>query len=355
MQDFALDLLPSRVVFGVGTRAKALAEVDRLGHRSALVLSTPEQAGLAEEISRNLGAASVGIFSNATMHTPVAISEAAVARARALNADVVVGVGGGSTVGLAKAIALRTGLDQIVLPTTYAGSEMTPIVGETVDNLKTTRRSPDILPEVVIYDVELTLSLPPRLSATSGLNAIAHAVEALYAQDWNPIHALMAEEAVDVLGRALPQILRDPTDIAARSDALYGAWLCGSCLGAVGMALHHKLCHTLGGTFNLPHSETHSVVLPYALAYNAAAAPRAAAAVARALGTQDAIVGLYDLGRRLGAPASLRELGMPESGIERAADLAVSNPYWNPRPIERGAIRQLLARAWAGDPPEREN
>ena len=352
MQNFAVDFLPSRVVFGVGTRAKVSEEVDRLGHRRALVLSTPEQAGLAEEIAGNLGALSVGIFSNATMHTPIAVSEAAVAKARALNADVVVGVGGGSAIGLAKAIAVRTGFDQIVLPTTYAGSEMTPIVGETVNDVKTTRRSPDILPEVVIYDVELTLTLPPRLSATSGLNAIAHAVEALYAQDWNPIHALMAEEAVRVLARALPQILHDPVDIAARTDALYGAWLCGSCLGAVGMALHHKLCHTLGGTFNLPHSETHSVILPHAFAYNAVAAPRATEAVARALETRNAISGLYDLSRRLGAPASLRELGMPESGIEQAADLAVSNPYWNPRPIERSAIRQLLARAWAGYSPE---
>jgi alcohol dehydrogenase class IV len=182
-------------------------------------------------------------------------------------------VGGGSTTGLGKAIALATGLDQIVVPTTYAGSEMTPILGQTERGVKTTQRSPAILPEVVIYDVDLTLTLPPALTATSGLNAIAHAVEALYAQDRNPIVSLMAEEGIAALARSLPVLVDAASDLAARSDALYGAWLCGACLGAVGMALHHKLCHTLGGSFDLPHAETHAVVLPHAVAYNSAAAP----------------------------------------------------------------------------------
>jgi alcohol dehydrogenase class IV len=288
------------------------------------------------------------------MHTPVEVTARAVERVRALGADCTVAVGGGSTTGLGKAIALATGLDQIVVPTTYAGSEMTPILGQTERGVKTTQRSPAILPEIVIYDVDLTLTLPPALTATSGLNAIAHAVEALYAQDRNPIVSLMAEEGIAALARSLPVLTDAASDLAARSDALYGAWLCGACLGVVGMALHHKLCHTLGGSFDLPHAETHAVVLPHAVAYNSAAAPAAMSRIARALGSGDAARGLYDLAGRLGAPRALRELGMSEEGIERAADLAVQNPYWNPRPVERDAVRDLLARAWSGAPPHAE-
>ena len=204
---------------------------------------------------------------------------------------------------------------------------------------------------MIVYDVALALTLPPGLSATSGINAIAHAVEGLYTQDANPMVSLMAEEGIRALGSALPRVVRDPGDVEARSDALYGAWLCGVVLGSVGMALHHKLCHTLGGTFDLPHAETHTVVLPHAAAYNAAAAPEAMARVARALGVKDAPQGLYDLAKGLGAPVALKDLGMPESGLDRAADLAVANPYWNPRPIERSAIRALLDDAFHGRRP----
>ena len=186
------------------------------------------------------------------MHTPVDATEKALAVVRERAADALVAVGGGSTTGLGKAIALRTDLPQIVLPTTYAGSEMTPILGETSGGAKTTQRSPKVLPEVVIYDVDLTLGLPPAVSATSGMNAIAHAVEALYAKDRNPVISMMAEEGISALARSLPRISADPHDREARSGALYGAWLCGTCLGAVGMALHHKLCHVLGGMFDLP-------------------------------------------------------------------------------------------------------
>ncbi len=237
------------------------------------------------------------------------------------------------------------------MPTSYAGSEMTSILGETRDGLKTTQSSPKILPETVIYDVDLTMTMPPSLSATSGLNAIAHAVEALYARDRNPIISLMAQEGIRSLARALPRIKTDANDIDARSGALYGAWLCGTCLGAVGMALHHKLCHTLGGTFNLPHAETHAVILPHAVAYNAPAVPQAMSEIAQALGADDAALGLFHLAGELGVRRSLREIGMREDDIDRAADLAVANPYWNPRPVEHGGLRRLIARAWAGASP----
>jgi maleylacetate reductase len=343
--------LPARVVFGTGTLAQVRAEVERLAMTRALVLTTPPQADHGRAVVDLLGDRAAGVFSGAVMHTPVDVTQAALAVVRERTADGVVAIGGGSTIGLGKAIAVRTGLPQVAIPTTYAGSEMTPILGETEHGTKTTRRSLDILPETVIYDVELTLGLPVRLSGTSGINAIAHAVEALYARDENPITSLLAEQAIAALARALPAIAADPGDRSARRDALYGAWLSGVCLGAVGMALHHKLCHVLGGTFDLPHSETHTVVLPHAVAYNAPAAPGAMARLTRALGAQHAAAGLYDLAGAVGAPRSLAELGMPGDGLDRAADLAVANPYWNPRPLERSAIRALLERAYTGAAP----
>jgi alcohol dehydrogenase class IV len=203
----------------------------------------------------------------------------------------------------------------------------------------------------VIYDVELTHSLPKGLSITSGLNAMAHAVEGLYAKDGNPVLSLIAEEGIRALGRALPVIARSPRDAGARSDALYGAWLCGMVLGSSSVAIHHKLCHVLGGTFDLPHAETHAIILPHAIAYNAPAAPEAIGRAARALGVEAAAPGLFDLAKAAGSPTALRDIGMPESGLDRAADLAVSDPYWNPRPIERKAIRALLDDAWNGRRP----
>lgn len=351
MRGFAYTALPGRVVFGSGTRERLPDEVRALGATRALVLSTRGRAETAEALLQSLGPLGAGTFAGATMHTPVEVTEEAVAHARALGADCLVSVGGGSTVGLGKAIALRTGLPQVAIPTTYAGSEATPILGETRDGEKTTRRTPKVLPEVVLYDVDLTLTLPVDISATSGVNAMAHAVEALYARDRNPVTSLMAGEAVRVLSRGLLRIVRDPRNPEARSDALYGAWLSGISLGTVGMALHHKLAHVLGGTFGLPHAETHAVLLPHTAAYNAPSAAEAMTRVAAALGGEDAPAELYELNRRLGVPRALRDLGMPEEGIEGAADLALRNAYWNPRPLVREELRDLIARAWAGERP----
>ncbi|SIO34929.1 maleylacetate reductase [Bradyrhizobium erythrophlei] len=351
MQGFTYQTAPMRVIFGAGTLSQLPGELARLGISRALVLATPNRAPQASHIAAMLGDRAAGVFAEAAMHTPVDVTDRAMARVRELKVDGIVAIGGGSTTGLGKAIALRTDLPQIVVPTSYAGSEMTPILGETRDGLKTTQSSPKILPETVIYDVDLTMTMPPQLAATSGLNAIAHAVEALYARDRNPIISLMAQEGIRNLARALPKIKNDASDIEARSEALYGAWLCGSCLGAVGMALHHKLCHTLGGTFNLPHAETHAVILPHAVAYNASAEPQAMTEIARALGADDAAGGLFELAGKLGIRRSLGEIGMRVQDIDLAADLAVKNPYWNPRPIERDAIRELITRAFAGMAP----
>jgi maleylacetate reductase len=300
-----------------------------------------------------MGAQAVGIFDRAVMHVPIETAREARVMARQVGADCAIAIGGGSTIGLGKAIALEAGLPILAIPTTYAGSEMTPIYGITESGLKRTGRDARVLPKTVIYDPELTLSLPAALSVTSGINAIAHAAEGLYAQDANPIMSLLAEEGIGALAQALPGIVADPHDMEARSKALYGAWLCGAVLGNVGMSLHHKLCHTLGGSYNLPHAQTHTIVLPHALAYNASAAPDAMARIARALGTADAARGMYELARSLGAPVALKDIGMPEAELGRCAAIASRNAYWNPRPIEEGAIRNLLEDAFHGTEPGR--
>jgi alcohol dehydrogenase class IV len=352
MRPFVYTANPARVIFGSGTLSKLPDEVNHLGLSNPMVLSTPEQTSHAARVEALLVAAGIqcaGQFNNATMHTPHNVTEDALAIVEERNVDGLIAIGGGSTIGLGKALALRTDLPQIVIPTTYAGSEMTPILGQTENGLKTTLNSPTVLPEVVIYDVDLTLSLPQHLSATSGVNAIAHAVEALYAQNGNPVIDLIAADGVRALASALPRIAINSHDAEARSDALYGAWLCGTCLGLVGMSVHHKLCHVLGGMFNLPHADTHTIVLPHALAYNAPRVPEAMAKLARALECDDAIQGLNVLLGKLGVKKGLKDLGMPQNGIDKAADLAVRNPYWNPRPIEREGIRELIRRAWAGE------
>ena len=285
------------------------------------------------------------------MHVPIETEAAARDAAVRLGADSCVAVGGGSTIGLAKAIALAHGLPIIAVPTTYAGSEMTPFWGLTEDGVKKTGRDPRVLPRVVIYDPTLTVGLPVAVSAASGMNAIAHCVEALYAENANPITSLMAEEGIRALARSLPRVVAAPADLDARGDALYGAWLAGTALGAVGMALHQKLCHTLGGSFNLPHAETHTIVLPHAAAYNRAAAAEAMARVAGALGAGDAPTGLYDLGVGLGAKLALRDLGLTQADLDRAADIATGNPYYNPRPVTREAVRALLDDAFHGRRP----
>jgi alcohol dehydrogenase class IV len=330
------------VVFGRGRFAEAAAEAKRLGIKRPLVITTRHQAGSVSALVRETGG--VG-FANAAMHTPVTVTQDAMDVVKTEGCDGTIALGGGSSTGLGKAIAFRTDLPQLVIPTSYAGSEMTNILGETADGAKVTKRDPKIQPETVIYDPDLLATLPDTFAATSGMNAIAHAVEGLYAVDGNPVVSLMAEEGIRALTTALPKGKQ------GHDEALYGAWLCGAVLGSVAMALHHKLCHVLGGSFDLPHAETHTVILPHATAYNANGSRDAMARITRALATGGAASGLFDLAQRLGAPLTLKELGMPEEGLDKAADMAVAAPYPNPTPLERNALRQLLQNAYDGRRP----
>ncbi|BGO94667.1 hypothetical protein NBRC10512_004903 [Rhodotorula toruloides] len=361
MQPFVYNALPARVIFGWGTVSKVAEEVKRLGCSRALVLTTPHQVEAGEKVKADLGDLAVGIYTNATMHTPIHVTQEALSKAKELNVDCCVSVGGGSTIGLGKALALHSPdaakIKNIVIPTTYAGSEATPIIGQTENDkdgkpLKTTQKTMKVLPEVIIYDVDLTLTLPPQMTVTSGLNAIAHAVEALWAVEANPIISNLAIQGIEAIGRSLPLIKADSQSKDGRADALFGAWACGTCLGAVGMSLHHKLCHTLGGSFGMPHAETHTVILPHAVAYNAPYAQDAVSRVAKALGVSNAAQGLYDLAKDNGAPYSLKALGFKEEDLEKAADIAAKAPYPNPAPLEKAKLLQLLTNAYHGTRPE---
>jgi maleylacetate reductase len=351
MREFIHTGHAGRTVFGAGTLRRLPDEVRLLGGSRALVLSTPGRAALAERAYEELGALAAGRFSEAAMHTPVEVTERALEVLREVGADCLVSAGGGSATGLSKALATRTGLPQLAIPTTYAGSEVTPVLGETADGVKKIRSAPGIQPQTVLYDVDLTLSLPVAISVSSGINALAHAVEALYSSGAEPVSDALAVEAIGLLGRALPSIVHDPADRVARAEALRGAWLAGLCLAAVPMGLHHKLCHTLGGSFGLPHAETHAVVLPHAMAYNAPAAPDAMHRVARALDVPDAPAGVYDLVVALGGPVSLAGLGLREEDLDRATELATAAPYPNPRELTAPGMRALLAEALAGTRP----
>jgi maleylacetate reductase len=347
MKAFTYVSFPSRVVFGAGSVARLPQEVEKLGARRALVLSTPGRAADVKRIAATLGERFAGLYDKAVRHVPIEVAEDARRAAQAANADCCVAVGGGSTIGLGKAIALTTGMPVLAVPTTYSGSEMTWVQGFTEGGRKRTQVDPKMLPKTVIYDPELTLGLPAATSAASGMNAIAHCVEALYAKEANPIVSLMAAEGIRALAAALPVIVRNPRDMEARGEALYGAWLAGMSLNA-GIALHHKLCHTLGGTWNLPHAETHSIILPHAVRYNRDAAPEAMARIARALGAEDAAGGLYDLEVILGLKMKLADLGVPEGDLERAATIALEAPYPNPAPVTFEGVLALLRNAHAG-------
>jgi maleylacetate reductase len=352
MRAFTYEALPGRVVFGVGSIERAPAEVERLGHKRVLLVYDPSSKQVAKDLAVRLRGAVAGEFTDIRQHTPIAAVEAARRAAKEAAADCVLTIGGGSTTGFAKGIALEQDLDSIAIPTTYAGSEMTPIFGITSDGQKRTGRDLRVLPKTVIYDPALTVSLPASVTAASGMNALAHCIEALYAEEENPITSLIAEEGIRALARGIPASVREPGNLQARSDALYGAYLAGAALAVVGMALHHRICHVLGGTFGLPHAETNAVILPHAVGFNQPAAPEAMARAARALGVEDAPDGLFDFALKVSAPTSLRSLGIRHEDLAEAARLIADGAHWNPRPVNAAQIAELLEEAFQGRRPQ---
>jgi len=353
MGPFVFEAPANRVVFAAGAVAQLADEVDRLGAKRALVLVTPGHEADGRRICDLLAARACGVVATARVHVPSEIAAGAIASARELRADCTIGYGGGSTIGLGKAIALELGVPQLAVPTTYSGSEMTAVWGTTANGVKRTGRDPRVLPRTVIYDPQLTLGLPARVTGASGLNALAHAAEALYAPNASPITTLLGEEAIRALAAALPRAVRDGGHLAARTDALYGAYLAGYVLGTTAMGLHHQVCHALGGAFDLPHAELHALALPHVLRFNASAAPDALAQIARALGAADAPAHLRALIAELGLPVSLAELGVPHAGLAAVAAYVARQPYPNPRPIDEASVLRMFESMFTGELPER--
>jgi len=352
MHPFDFKMLPWNVVFGAGSLASLPARMDELGLERALVLSTPEQRGDAERVARLLGARAAGLFSAARMHVPVEVARAAEETARACDAACTVAIGGGSTTGLGKALALHADLPLVAIPTTYAGSEMTNIWGLTEDGRKRTGRSLAVLPRLTIYDAQLSLGLPPAIAGPSALNALAQAIVNAYDRRTNPVLMNIALEAIAAIAQALPTVMAAPRDLEARERLLFGAALAGATLGAGVTSLHHRLCHTLGGSCNTPHAETHAVLLPYTMAFNAPAVPDLMARIAAALGCADAAAGIHDFSTRLGLPTSLTMLGIGADDLPRIAALATESAVVNPREVTREGVLELLHKAWRGARPE---
>jgi maleylacetate reductase len=363
---FVHTFLPGRVVFGAGTLDQVAGEVELLGVRRVLVVATRSARDAADVVEVELGDRFAGRIDGVAQHVPTEVAEAARDKAREIGADGIVAIGGGSAIGLAKAVALTSrtagevtaglptgrpagGLVIVAVPTTYAGSEMTPVWGETAGGSKTTGTDLRVLPRTVVYDPVLSQHLPKKVTAASVANAIAHCVEAVWTPKADPITETTAVEGLRALSAGLRQVLDDPTDLDARSNLLYGACLGGSALATAGTGLHHKLCHLLGGTYNLPHAETHAAVLPQVAHVNAPAVPRAKARLEEALQTEELAGGLYDLFTAAGVPTSLRELGLSREQAREAA--RAFQPTANPVPVTEELVEEILARAWAGTRP----
>jgi maleylacetate reductase len=290
----------------------------------------------------------VGTLPLATEHVPLPTVKLALEEVDRLGADALLALGGGSAIGLGKAVAAERSLRLLVVPTTYSGSEMTSIYGVTDANEKRTARAERVRPALVLYDAMLTTALPAATSITSAWNAMAHCVEALWWPDADPLALLAAEHGMRALVSAVPVIASDPQQLAAREQALLGAYLGGIALSDTGTALQHKLAHLLGGAFGLPHASTHAVLLPHVVRYNAPTAPQAAACIADVLGERDPAVGLHALALHVGAPTRLDALGFQLADVDSAVDKLLAAPFANPRPLERAGLRELLRAACDG-------
>jgi alcohol dehydrogenase class IV len=335
----------TRVLIGPGALQRVPAEVGRIDAQRVLLVATPSAAAAADTLAAALGGRLGARFDDPKVHTPVEVTERALAVVAEHRVDAVVALGGGSAVGLGKALSARTGIPQVAVPTTYAGSEVTPVLGETRGRVKTTRRDPALAPGTVVYDPELTLSMPRGLTLTSALNALAHAVEALWAPDRTPVSDALGTEASREIVAALPEVLADLGDLPARSRVQAGAWLAGTCLAQTRMGLHHQLAHALGGSFDLPHAQLHAMLLPHVMGFNLPAAPAAARRLERALGPDPARV-VRALAEAHEGARRLRDLGVPRSALADVAARVVETPYPNPRPLDLGSVTELLERAW---------
>lgn len=349
--EFEFEALPWQIIFGNGALKRLPSELDKHGLSRALVLSTLEQRHHADIVADLIEQRCAGIFDQAVMHVPIETVSAAQAVAKSLDVDCTVSIGGGSTTGLGKALALKSDLPNIAIPTTYAGSEMTNVWGITQDARKTTGRDHKVLPTFTIYDPELTLQLPAFISGPSGINAMAQAVVNATSPRPNPIISALALDGIRALATSLPTVVKQPNNLDARNQALYGACLCGAALGAGITSLHHRLCHTLGGSFNTSHADTHAILLAYSVEYNQAAVPTGTQRVAEALGVKDAARGIFDLLHKVSDKTNLQQLGLKEGDLDNAADIATEKACNNAVEVTRDKVRELFFNAYHGNGP----
>lgn len=343
--------VPSKIIFGENSALTLCEEADELGVKRIMIACTEAMVARIPTVLEKLGDKCVGIFDGAEPHCPEPVAMAALKKFQELNADVIVAIGGGSTIGIGKAITLRTGAPLIVVATTPCGSESTPIHGMLIGNHKKTGRDPKVIARTSIYDPVLTTSMSAHHTGTIGMNSLAHCVEALYAKVRSPISDLMATEGIEALTTGIPASIKTPSDLEARSQVLYGGMLSGHCVTLAGIAIHHKLCHVLGGHHGIPHGESNSVVLPYAVAYNESAAPDAMQKIMTAMNTESASGGIFDFATTIGVPKSLKELGMDEKDLDIAAKETVERTTYNPKPVDVKSVRKMLQQAYEGVRP----
>jgi len=343
---FSYDTHEVRVVFGAGSLARLPAELDRRGFGKVMLLMTPGRAAQRAGLESLLGDRLTGVYAGARLHVPVEVVADAMAAFERFQPQSLLAFGGGSAVGLGKALAFETKVPLAAIATTYSGSEMTAVWGNSDGKMKRTFRNVEVAPQLVLYDPELTYDLSPAVSAASGMNAIAHCVEAEYAPERGPVTSWFALGGWKQLAENLPAVVSNTAAADARSNALFGAHLAGRALDMTSMGLEHKLAHVMGGRFGLNHSEAHAALVPWVTAWNAPSAPDAMQRMADALGVQDAPQALIDLSRRIGI-RSLAELGFTAGGIPEAAELIMAMKFPNPRPVDAEGVRWILERALA--------
>jgi maleylacetate reductase len=348
--DFGFLVAAPRSEFEAGARRTTGKELDQLGASRVMVVATPTQAGLAAEIARLIGDRAAIVYPGAQPHAPTNVTEAALTAVSSVQADSLVAIGGGTAIGLSKAIAFRTGLPQLIIPTTFSGSEMTSVLLETERGVRLARNDAKILARMVIFDPDLVLALPGSVAGPSAMNALANAIEAMCASD-SEEKAGMLDFALQALAAALPRVAAEPPDVEASTAALYGSTLAGVC-GSTGTAVHHKICDSLVGAFDLNHADVHSVMLPYTAAFERGRSPEAMQRVARALGGEDAPTLIYDLMLRVANQISLKAMGLTRAALEKAADLAVENPSFNLTQATREGVLRMLLAAFEGKRPE---
>jgi len=350
---FTWSAFPSRVVFAAGALQRVPDEIARLeAHHALLVAGGASTQDAFDTLRGALGDRCVGVVRTSTQHGPSGVADDAVRVARELNADSVVTLGGGSVIGLGKAIVQACDVPLVAIPTTYSGSEMTPIWGRTSDGRKQTWSDVRVLPRTVVYDPELCLGMPPRLAAASGMNALAHCLEALWSAGANPITSVLARNGGRRLIDGLPRVIENPGDLDAHAGNLVGACLAGAALAQAGTAIHHRTCHVLGGGWNLPHAETHAVVLPHSTALVAARRPQAMAEVRKLLDADDPSAAVFELLIGLRLPLSLEALGLPEDALDEAARRVVDACRNDPIAPDEAAVRRMLDDAFFGRAPE---